>query len=865
MAISADAATLHAGAIDQQHPDGGLAQLFLAADGVIERRRAENIFKQLDERSLTEEEQRIIQQRVEWQRTLLWEYEKREHKRKVKELQDLWPELSDAAAARALELCHGKEDDAVLRLTEEAAFRRRLMAETSSSTAAASTAKPQGSSSHSRSCSSNVGRNRNDQPGSSCARHLKPSQVTGNVFVGRFRSKLGPLQERAIADAAYKAAAQAAAAEGQPMPKRRGRPRKQRPPQDPPSVAGTTATARRVIAPQTARPPAAGTRATKGPVAEAAAQPPDPAAHMNFQGAASIDHPTVISNAAFAAAVAGGSFVWQRSSSPSAAADSDAGDESDTGTVSDAGQSKAAAAGTGMPPSVGAARATSSIRVADDDDEDDEDDEAAEEMEGGDVDEDDAPAALTARSASPPLEAVASLADTANASAAATTTTAAIATDGDETDGCGALQQDPKQHGQHHHGRHPTADGQQAAAQRVASMMARQVARLAPLVAAGRLLDFEIRRPGASAAVLELLAAEYGTQVAASRSSRGAKRPSRAISQTGHTCRGRVRQKSHKTTELVELGQLVDRPQWYNAGYIFPAGFKSKLLFRSSVDIDALTLHECEIIGEGGQYWPAPTFVVTARDHEDQPIIAKSCTGCWSGILKRINATIAKRIEEGENLPPPPRTAIAGPEYFGLNDLSTIAAIETLDPQHLCTTYWIGKEQREAAAAGMPVPTQPLPGRVGDLMLSGANATNGAGGSSSSSTTGRKRGRARAADRQQGGNDAEDEGSGYRGAHWSSISRRERYIKRCTEAGGEAPVVEGQELLPGVLDPITLEPVVNPAISPAGHLMGLATWKAVLAENPRCPFTKAPLRPDMLTVLTTHNIERHRHRIIAAK
>jgi hypothetical protein len=70
---------------------------------------------------------------------------------------------------------------------------------------------------------------------------------------------------------------------------------------------------------------------------------------------------------------------------------------------------------------------------------------------------------------------------------------------------------------------------------------------------------------------------------------------------------------------------------------------------------------------------------------------------------------------------------------------------------------------------------------------------------------------------------------------------------------------------PGVLDPITLEPVVNPAISPAGHVMGLATWKAVLAENPRCPFTKASLRPDMLTVLTKHNIERHRHRIIAAK
>jgi hypothetical protein len=82
----------------------------------------------------------------------------------------------------------------------------------------------------------------------------------------------------------------------------------------------------------------------------------------------------------------------------------------------------------------------------------------------------------------------------------------------------------------------------------------------------------------------------------------------------------------------LQVGQLVAHPDWYNAGYIFPAGFKSRLLFRSSVDLDALTLHECEIVGEGGQFWPAPTFVVTARDREDEPIVAKSCTGCWSGV-----------------------------------------------------------------------------------------------------------------------------------------------------------------------------------------------------------------------------------------
>jgi hypothetical protein len=67
----------------------------------------------------------------------------------------------------------------------------------------------------------------------------------------------------------------------------------------------------------------------------------------------------------------------------------------------------------------------------------------------------------------------------------------------------------------------------------------------------------------------------------------------------------------------------------------------------------------------------------------------------------------------------------------------------------------------------------------------------------------------------------------------------------------------------GLLDPVTLEPVVNPAISPAGHVMGLATWKAVLAESGRCPFTKASLRADMLTVLTANNIDKYRGRIVA--
>lgn len=144
-------------------------------------------------------------------------------------------------------------------------------------------------------------------------------------------------------------------------------------------------------------------------------------------------------------------------------------------------------------------------------------------------------------------------------------------------------------------------------------------------------------------------------------------------------------------------------PGWYNAGYIFPPGFKSRVNFRSSLELDQLCVHECSVVGKGGQFWPAPTFIVVAMDRPNEPLVAKSCTGCWTGVrhklspqnrlffgsrsrsipskichacsmeasfaqvLKRINAEIDARRKAGEDLPPPPKTAIAGPEYFGFN------------------------------------------------------------------------------------------------------------------------------------------------------------------------------------------------------
>ncbi len=68
-----------------------------------------------------------------------------------------------------------------------------------------------------------------------------------------------------------------------------------------------------------------------------------------------------------------------------------------------------------------------------------------------------------------------------------------------------------------------------------------------------------------------------------------------------------------------------------------------------------------------------------------------------------------------------------------------------------------------------------------------------------------------------------DEGdeTSYAGSRWAGIDRAERYRRRCGGAGGAGggeggAAADEDHPLPGFLDPITLELVVNPAISPHG-------------------------------------------------
>ena len=50
------------------------------------------------------------------------------------------------------------------------------------------------------------------------------------------------------------------------------------------------------------------------------------------------------------------------------------------------------------------------------------------------------------------------------------------------------------------------------------------------------------------------------------------------------------------------------------------------------MELDQLCLHDCSIIGKGGAYWPQPTYKVVAMDRADEPLLAKSCTGCWTQV-----------------------------------------------------------------------------------------------------------------------------------------------------------------------------------------------------------------------------------------
>ncbi|KAJ2876363.1 hypothetical protein H4R27_006347 [Coemansia aciculifera] len=80
--------------------------------------------------------------------------------------------------------------------------------------------------------------------------------------------------------------------------------------------------------------------------------------------------------------------------------------------------------------------------------------------------------------------------------------------------------------------------------------------------------------------------------------------------------------------------------------------------------------------------------------------------------------------------------------------------------------------------------------------------------------------------------------------------------------------VDPSNPLPDLIDPITLEPVSKPAISPFGHVMGYNSWVRCLMFPPEgsqrniCPLTKKPMSKRDLVILTFDNIEQYRDKIV---
>ncbi|KND00622.1 uncharacterized protein SPPG_09139 [Spizellomyces punctatus DAOM BR117] len=152
------------------------------------------------------------------------------------------------------------------------------------------------------------------------------------------------------------------------------------------------------------------------------------------------------------------------------------------------------------------------------------------------------------------------------------------------------------------------------------------------------------------------------------------------------------------------------------------------------------------------------------------------------------------------------------------------------------------------------------------------HSKHGSGGARSQNGGGKKRKRKSAygdEDDDDDGNvddlfDQDDSGNFTCKASWAT-TRRTRARMEAAEAESEGTPVDAYENpLAGFVDPITLEEVVKPAISPYGHVMSYASWIRCLSSEERkniCPLTKKPLTKRELVVLTYDNIDEYRRMV----
>ncbi|KAG1179026.1 hypothetical protein G6F70_004396 [Rhizopus microsporus] len=106
---------------------------------------------------------------------------------------------------------------------------------------------------------------------------------------------------------------------------------------------------------------------------------------------------------------------------------------------------------------------------------------------------------------------------------------------------------------------------------------------------------------------------------------------------------------------IIELGRIdYERPAFHNDRYIFPIGYTAERTYMSMVDPSNQTIYTCKV--EDSQ--DGPLFTLSPADAPDQCLSARTATGVWALVIKKVNEV---RQKDSSN-------AISGPEYYGFSN-----------------------------------------------------------------------------------------------------------------------------------------------------------------------------------------------------
>eukprot|EP00249_Psilotum_nudum_P024703 c29269_g2_i1 orf=563-4357(-) len=142
--------------------------------------------------------------------------------------------------------------------------------------------------------------------------------------------------------------------------------------------------------------------------------------------------------------------------------------------------------------------------------------------------------------------------------------------------------------------------------------------------------------------------------------------------------------------ELLDAGRLVLRKAWSNKHAIFPAGFKSRVVFHSVLDPAKMCFYVSEILDCG---LAEPLFKVTMEGNPSQVFIHTSIDRCWQMVQDKVIAAVQLQYDFGKTILPSLQALKDhhGLELFGLSSPNIRKVVESLDRQHQCLEYWAGR------------------------------------------------------------------------------------------------------------------------------------------------------------------------------